>query len=105
VGASGWLFGLLAFGVAYYHRQGRRDLRDFFVQWSVYAFVLGWIIGVNSTAHAGGFAGGLILGLIADLTPARRHALRWVWEALFWPSLLAWIVTVAIMFRSIAQSW
>lgn len=105
VGASGWLFGLLAFGVAFYHRLGRIEVRNFFVQWAVYAFVLGWIIGVNNTAHAGGFAGGFLLGLIADLTPARRHPLRWLWDLMFWPCLAAWIVTVAIMSRSILQGW
>lgn len=105
VGASGWLFGLLGFGLMFFHRQGRPEIRSFFVQWAIYGFVFGFIFGFNNTAHAGGFVGGAVLGLIADLTPARRHPLYWVWELLFWPSLLAWGATLFLMARSIFNAW
>jgi rhomboid protease GluP len=105
VGASGWLFGLLGFGLLFFHRQGRLEVRNFFVQWAIYGFAFGFLLGFNNTAHAGGFVGGALLGLIADLTPARRHPLAWVWSVLFWPSLLAWAATLVMMFRSILNNW
>jgi rhomboid protease GluP len=100
-GASGWLFGLLGFGLVYFHRHGRRDIRDFFIQWAVYGFIFSFFFRFNNTAHMGGFVGGMIMGFIADLTAARRSTFTWVWEKLFWPSLVVWAVTLGFMARSI----
>lgn len=106
VGASGWLFGLIGFGVSYYHRRGGSSiyLRNFFVQWAMYGFVFGLLMrGVSNTAHFGGFAGGLILGLTADVTPARRTLWTGIWSALVWPCLILWGATLVIVVRSIIR--
>jgi rhomboid protease GluP len=104
VGASGWLFGLIGFGLVYFHRHGRRDIRDFFVRWAVYGFLFSFFFRFNNTAHAGGFVGGMLMGMIADLTFARRQTFTWVWEKLFWPSLAVWALTIGFMFYSIFGS-
>ncbi len=103
VGASGWLFGLLGFGVTYFHRVGPRgyDIRNQIFQWLVYALVAGYLMRVNTAAHVGGMIGGLVLGWIADLTPARRTIWTALWETLAWPSLFLWIATLVFMARSI----
>lgn len=104
-GASGWLFGLIGFGVTFNHRLGGSALlrRNFFIQWAIYGLIFGFIVRASNTAHIGGMVGGAILGLIADKTPARRTPWTVVWEVLFWPCLGAWIVTIVIQIRSILQ--
>lgn len=101
VGASGWLFGLIGFGLVWFHRHGRIEIRNFFVQWALYGFLFGYIFGFNNVAHAGGFVAGGALGLIADLTHARRSVFTLLWELLFWPALVAWAATLFLMGRSI----
>ena len=60
---------------------------------------------MSSLGWDGGFAAAYARINRADLTPARRHAMRWLWDFLFWPSLLAWIATIAVMLRSIVRGW
>ncbi len=105
VGASGWLFGLIGFGISFYHRQGGRLLphRNFFIQWAMYGFLFSLIFRFNNTAHFGGFAGGFLLGWIADLSRARRTVWTQVWDFLTWPSLLAWLVTLGCLARAILR--
>jgi rhomboid protease GluP len=76
VGASGSLFGLIGFAVAYYHRMGDSialQRRNFMFQWAVFAFIFGLVIGADNAGHLGGAAGGVILGL---LLPIRGPLLR-----------------------------
>ncbi|MCL4693917.1 MAG: rhomboid family intramembrane serine protease, partial [Candidatus Hydrogenedentes bacterium] len=48
-GASGWLFGLIGFGIAYlWGSQGPAKMyRDVLVQWAIYALLFGFLIGAN----------------------------------------------------------
>jgi len=102
-GASGWLFGLLGFGITYFHRHGpaHHGTRNFFVKWAFYAFVLGLMLRFNNAAHFGGLVGGAALGFFADLTRARRSMWTGVWEWAFWPCLGLWVWTAYHLIRSI----
>jgi rhomboid protease GluP len=76
VGASGSLFGLIGFAVAYYHRMGDAialQRRNFMFQWAIFAFVFGLVIGADNAGHLGGAAGGALFGL---LLPIRGPLLR-----------------------------
>lgn len=106
VGASGWLFGLLGFGISYYHRQGPRwhHIRNFFLQWAAYGFFMGVALRVNNVAHLGGLAGGALLGLTATLTPARKTFWSRFWDFLAWPCMALWIWTLFNLAKSILRT-
>ena len=72
IGASGAIFGLLGAMVAYGRKRGGAFgglmLRQY-GQWALVLFIFGFFMaGVNNFAHAGGFLGGLLAGLV--LSPA-----------------------------------
>jgi len=69
VGASGSLFGLIGFAVAYYHRMGTPGLhlRNFMFQWAIYAFLFGLLVGADNAGHLGGALGGAALGLVLPM--------------------------------------
>jgi rhomboid protease GluP len=75
VGASGSIFGLLGAMVAFGRKRGGvyggLVLRQY-GQWALLLFVLGFFMsGVNNLAHAGGFVGGLLTGLVLSLAERR----------------------------------
>ena len=87
VGASGGLFGLIGFGMAYTHALGghtAHELRNFFLRWALYGFLFGLIVRADNWAHLGGFAVGAGLGLL--LEKERHYRVRWtpVWTGLAW---------------------
>jgi len=104
VGASGWIFGLIGFGISYYHRQGRHAIRDALIKWAIYGFFFGYMIHASNAAHFGGMVGGILLGFTADLTNARRGIGGRIWDFLAWPCLAVWIATLYFLVRSILQS-
>ncbi|MDO3376992.1 rhomboid family intramembrane serine protease [Geoalkalibacter halelectricus] len=77
VGASGALFGLIGFSVAYYHRIGTSiaiQMRNFMFQWAVFAFIFGLLVGADNAGHLGGAIGGVILGFLMPVSfPAQRR--------------------------------
>src|SRR3990170_1901230 len=86
IGASGSIFGLLGAIVAYGRKRGgeygRLILRQY-GQWAALLFVLGFFMaGVNNWAHAGGFVGGFLSGLVLSLAERRAEtALDWLLAA------------------------
>ena len=107
LGASGWIFGLIGFGIAYFHTggPGMRIYRDALVRWVVYMLVFGFIVPrVNNAAHIGGLAGGLLLGILPEVHPSRNAVLRYFWTAAFWVCLLLWLVTAVFLAHSIAAN-
>jgi rhomboid protease GluP len=106
VGASGWIFGLIGFGVTFYHRSGpsERWIRNHYLQWALYGIVFGLLVpGISNAGHLGGLAGGALLGLTADITMARRTIWTRAWAWLFWPSIAVWGATLVFMIRSIVR--
>lgn len=76
VGASGALFGLIGFSASYYHRIGGPEAirrRNFMLQWALFAFIFGLLVGADNAGHLGGALGGLVLGLIL---PVRGSSVR-----------------------------
>jgi len=79
IGASGSIFGLLGAMVAFGRRRGgtfgSMVLRHY-GQWALILFVLGLfgMSGVNNVAHAGGFVGGLLTGLVVAFSERRGES-------------------------------
>jgi rhomboid protease GluP len=79
VGASGAIFGLLGAMVAFGRRRGgafgAMVLRQY-GQWALVLFILGFFMsGVNNLAHAGGFIGGFVAGLMLSFSDRREESL------------------------------
>ncbi len=66
VGASGSIFGLIGFAVAYFHRMGPAGeaIRNFMFRWALFAFVFGLLVGADNAGHLGGALGGAAFGLV-----------------------------------------
>jgi membrane associated rhomboid family serine protease len=77
IGASGSIFGLLGAMVAFGRKRGGTFgalvLRQY-GQWALLLFVMGFFMsGVNNLAHAGGFIGGLVSGLLLSFEDQRSE--------------------------------
>lgn len=98
-GASGALFGLIGFGMSYAHFYGGplgREQRNFFIQWAVYGFVFGMLIGADNICHLGGFLTGALCGFLVERE--RLHAERF---DPFWRGL----ATVLALMTVAAFAW
>jgi rhomboid protease GluP len=77
LGASGAIFGLLGAIVAFGQRRGGVFGRAIFQQYGQFAlilFLMAFVMpGVDHYAHAGGFVGGLALGLMLSFAERRRE--------------------------------
>jgi rhomboid protease GluP len=73
VGASASIFGLLGSLVYYGRRSGSSLVRGQALSWAMTGFVFGFLMpGIDNYAHAGGFAGGYLVGRWLDpLKPER----------------------------------
>jgi membrane associated rhomboid family serine protease len=104
VGASGWLFGLIGFGIAYFHTMGKVGsmYRNMLIKWAGYALLFGFLMpGVSNSAHIGGLIGGLALGFLPEPHPHRTRLLGLVWDAGFWVSAVLWLGTLAMLGHAI----
>ncbi|NKB25931.1 MAG: rhomboid family intramembrane serine protease [Kiritimatiellae bacterium] len=92
VGASGALFGLIGFGIGYWHfyggSQGETN-RNFFLRWALYGFVFGALIGADSIAHGGGLVTGAIIGFIVERERTLRGQVTQLWDVLAISCLVA----------------
>jgi rhomboid protease GluP len=99
-GASGAIFGLIGFGIAYFGREGSargRDVRSFMIRWAVYAFIFGLLFGADNLAHAGGFAAGLVLGLVMETREDVRRRRDPFWKGLAALLVLALIASFVLL--------
>lgn len=99
-GASGIAFGLIGFGVMYFHRRKQPAQRRFFLQWFAYGLVFGALIRANNAAHLGGFLTGLPLGWLAA-GMRRRH--QGLWRAAGVACLLLWIASLGFLARNLVR--
>jgi len=76
VGASGSIFGLIGFAVAYFHRMGPAGtaLRNFMFRWAAFAFIFGLLVGADNAGHLGGALGGAAFGLLLPIGIRGRKA-------------------------------
>lgn len=98
-GASAAIFGLI--GVLISHLSWRvgfaQEYRASLIRWAVIIFVLGVFLPLDNAGHAGGLAGGLILGrVVSDRRPATSLA-RLAVNAMAWGSAAAIVWSVAMV--------
>jgi len=107
VGASGWLFGLIGYGIALFwvsHGMAR-VYRNVLAQWAIYALVFGFFLGFNNAAHLGGLIGGLVLGFLPLGDTRRTQAFGYVWNAAAILSVVLWCITLVFLAKSIITGW
>jgi len=107
VGASGWLFGLIGFGIFHLWRSGGDPMyRQALMQWAAYGAVFGLLMpGINNAAHLGGFLSGAAMAMApmtGRLNPRKFDA---IWYALAAVCVLLWAVSFAFMLYSIYSGW
>ncbi len=103
VGASGSVFGLIGFAVAYYHRMGPagEHIRNFMFRWAVFAFVFGLLIGADNAGHLGGALGGAAFGMVLPVSAVGRRASAKLFQIL---AISCAVVTVGSLGWQVA-SW
>lgn len=107
VGASGWLFGLIGFGIVYLQRHGGDPMyRQALIQWAMYGAVFGLLMpGINNAAHIGGFAAGALVALMpmtGRLQP-RRYDTIWALAAVC--CFVLWVLVLGGLAISIVSGW
>ncbi|NIQ94578.1 MAG: rhomboid family intramembrane serine protease [Desulfuromonadales bacterium] len=103
VGASGSLFGLIGFAIAYFHRHGSPaaiQQRNFMLQWAVLAFVFGFLVGADNAAHLGGALSGALLGWVNPLSVRREQQLRTLFNTLALLSAIAMVASLGMLIMS-----
>ena len=104
VGASGALFGLIGFAIAWYHRLGgfqALELRNFMLKWAAFSFVFGLMVGADNAAHLGGALGGAAIGFILPLNSWTRRKTDKLCTVLAWGCALL----IVAAFAGLALSW
>ncbi len=106
-GASGWLFGVIGFGIAALWNQvgAARAYRDALIQWSIYTLIFGYFIHANNAAHVGGLLGGFALGIIPERGGRASRMSDQVWTGAAVVSGILWIVCGAFLILFIASHW
>jgi rhomboid protease GluP len=103
VGASGSLFGLIGFAIAYYHRVGgtmAHNYRNFMLRWAAIAFVFGLLVGADNAGHLGGAIGGALFGLVLPIGVRGRQALRHFFNGLGAFCILLTVTSLLMMVLS-----
>lgn len=103
-GASGALFGLIGFGLTYAHFYGGptgQAQRNFFLQWALYGFIFGFVVGADNVCHLGGFVTGAILGYLIERERIHRDSLTPLWSGVAW--LCSLLTLAAFVWMLVAQ--
>jgi rhomboid protease GluP len=85
VGASGALFGLIGFAAAFHHRMGDPvaiERRNFMLQWAIFAFIFGLLVGADNAGHLGGALGGTVLGFLLPIRGPLLRRTDWLFNLL-----------------------
>jgi rhomboid protease GluP len=106
LGASGWIFGLIGYGIVFAHRAGISALRDALVRWAVFDLLFGLVVGgVSNSAHIGGLVGGLAFGTLPEPRIRADSISGKVWAAAGALSAVLWVVTLVCMAWSVKVHW
>jgi len=78
VGASGALFGLIGYSAVYFHRIGPagHPIRNMMLQWALFAFLFGMVVGADNAGHLGGAGGGMTLAFALSPLGVNRPGFR-----------------------------
>lgn len=93
IGASGAICGLIGLAIMWGHRDGTfsaKIIRNQMARWVLYTFIVGYFIGADNTAHAGGLLSGALIGLFLPTNFNRDDSP--VWRYL---GVLSWIAVIA----------
>ncbi|MBZ5638159.1 MAG: rhomboid family intramembrane serine protease [Acidobacteriia bacterium] len=102
VGASSAILGLMGLLLVYGFRRGGvfgQNLRSAIGRYAIYVFIFSLLPGVDFLSHAGGFAGGCLLGLVVPPGPFRNRATAVLWEGLALAALLLLLGAFFMMAR------
>jgi rhomboid protease GluP len=108
VGGSGWLYGLLGFGIAMFHQMGpgAKQMRDSLLRWALIWLVLGAMMpGINNAAHIGGLVAGLAFAYIPEPTVRNTGSVDKVWFRVGAFCTVLWCTTLFFMFKSLVHYW
>lgn len=107
VGASGWLFGLIGFGISYFDKQVGvvREYREQLIKWAMYSLVFGFVMGANNAAHVGGGVAGYLMGLIPEARRQSAPHVKAVWNVAAAVCAILWIATLAYLSHAIVTGW
>ena len=114
VGASGWIFGLVGFGIVSTHRAGPslHYIRDQLIRWAVIIFLLGFVVnmygggpGISNAAHGGGALGGVLFALIPTGKVRLEQRLEKFWSLSGSVAATSWFVTLIFVVREIVIVW
>lgn len=99
IGASGWLFGLIGFGIIHCHRTGMHSVRNQLLFWSGLMLFIGLTMGgnISNCAHIGGMLSGMALALLPEGGNMRKPAIDKFWAYAAASSALLWVFTVLMM--------
>jgi rhomboid protease GluP len=107
-GASGWLFGLIGYGISYFRSAGGSgsDISSALVRWAIYGFIFGLLVpNINNAAHGGGFLVGLALGTLPAGSPMLERRPGAGWMAAAGVSALLWLGAAGMLALSIFVNW
>ena len=103
IGASGWLFGLIGFGMVMFHKLGLESIRNQLAKWAAFVLVFGFLVpGISNSAHIGGMIAGMGVAMIPMVGNARKPWIDQAWTVAALFRLLVWLVPIRFMFRSLA---
>ncbi len=114
VGASGWIFGLIGFGIVSTHRAGPSlyYIRDQLIRWAVIVFLLGFVVntygggpGISNAAHGGGLVGGVLFALIPSGKVRIEQRLSKVWNFAGSIAATLWFITLIFVVREVVTMW
>lgn len=112
VGASGWLFGLLGYGIVFAHRAGILSMRDALLRSALFMFILGLVInsyassgGISNAAHFGGMVGGLLFGVLPESSRMHPRRAERIWNGVGWICLAMWITAIVFAGICVVQHW
>ena len=109
VGASGWLFGLIGYGIIHFHLMGDRGkgIRDQLLRWALIVLVIGFlpVLPINNAAHIGGMLTGMAFAYLPDRDTGRAAPGDRLRGLALWACVGLWLVTVLFMFRSAITLW
>ncbi len=106
VGASGWIFGLIGYGIVHFHQTGLISVRDQLIKWTGFMLFIGFVVPIiSNTGHVGGLLGGMLVALIPTQNRNHPREMDRAWNVAAWICVAVWIVTIVFMFRSLGIHW
>ncbi|MFP6583751.1 MAG: rhomboid family intramembrane serine protease [Candidatus Hydrogenedentota bacterium] len=102
IGASGWLFAIIGFGIIFFHQRGHISIRNQLLFWSGLMLLLGFTMGgISNSAHIGGMVAGMVVAVLPEGGNARRPEIDRYWNIAAAISVLLWVATIIGMVVSL----